>query len=116
MNHLFTYRSSKVSIIVEFVAGKVTETLMRLISLYRPDCELPCMSADSTPLTFSHDSAGRGDPRTKVGHSAMDGLGQSLLLGPQPRSGHNGETRAQGEEASSQAEGGSYARLICRYG
>lgn len=31
------YGDRKVSIIVEFVAGKVTETLMRLISLYRPD-------------------------------------------------------------------------------
>ncbi|KAJ9110111.1 hypothetical protein QFC19_001782 [Naganishia cerealis] len=29
----------RISVIVEFVAGKVTQTLMRLISLYRPDCE-----------------------------------------------------------------------------
>lgn len=29
----------QISVIVEFAAGKVTSTLMRLISLYRPDCE-----------------------------------------------------------------------------
>lgn len=29
----------QISVIVEFVAGRVTQTLMRLISLYRPDCE-----------------------------------------------------------------------------
>lgn len=29
----------RISVIVEFVAGKVTHTLMRLIALYRPDCE-----------------------------------------------------------------------------
>jgi hypothetical protein len=29
--------SSQLSIVVEFIAGKVTETLDRLIALYRPD-------------------------------------------------------------------------------
>jgi nucleotide-binding universal stress UspA family protein len=41
----------QVSVIVEFVAGRVTDTLMRLISLYRPDCESRPLSLS---LTISH--------------------------------------------------------------
>ena len=35
----------QISVIVEFVAGRVSSTLMRLISLYRPDCELASLSS-----------------------------------------------------------------------
>lgn len=90
----------QVSIIVEFVAGKVTETLMRLISLYRPDCELEFEEANMDLLTSSRYSACRGYPRSKVGPSTMDGLGQPILLGPQPCPSNNGETGAQSEETS----------------
>jgi hypothetical protein len=30
---------SQISVIVEFVAGEITDMLMKMISLYRPDCE-----------------------------------------------------------------------------
>lgn len=38
--------SVQISVIVEFVAGKVTEMLMKMIALYRPDCEYLCTLAD----------------------------------------------------------------------
>ena len=31
----------QISVIVEFVAGRTTEMLLKMIALYRPDCKLP---------------------------------------------------------------------------
>jgi hypothetical protein len=44
--------SVQISVIVEFVAGKVNDMLMKMIALYRPDCKC-CISIGPSHLTHS---------------------------------------------------------------
>jgi hypothetical protein len=45
--------SVQISVIVEFVAGKVNDMLMKMIALYRPDCKYYSISVDCSQLIHS---------------------------------------------------------------
>lgn len=79
-SELNSIRDSQISVIVEYVAGKITTSLMRLISLYRPDCEchgplIPGRSELTVTTSLSIDRRNKGD--TLQIASTRQGIGRS---------------------------------------